>query len=334
LARNAFSKSSIESNLSAGDFGVDVGQVWRREKEKSNATETSTQRQDQEYYAVYIHPRARIFLHEDELQVSSECADELRRLQANPSMAGLQRFYRLFGHVFVTSVLLGGQQKTTKFAGAFQRQDHVIQQDALRWAVGAKVNAPYANVGIEYTRAKGHKDTTGENDYINSSYLALSATGGDTLIGSDIPKWAPTVAPYKDWRVVKNEIAIPIHELIGALPNWQHVPNLIRNVQDTTSIYGRPWRGKFSLQYRDQYLAWDRNTFCLRQSPADTGNSPGAIFHAVTYPSDAEQASHLDAVSFPTSAPPYLELTFPVGHWKVIGAIQQYRGLSRSTRLR
>ncbi|KIW92719.1 uncharacterized protein Z519_06567 [Cladophialophora bantiana CBS 173.52] len=75
-------------------------------------------------------------------------------------------------------------------------------------------------------------------DYVNSSsssYLALSATGGDTLIGSDIPSWAPTIAPSKNWRVVKNGIAVPIQEAIGATLGRKQVPQMFREIHDARS---------------------------------------------------------------------------------------------------
>lgn len=182
LARNAFSRRSIETNLSAGDFGVNVGPLWRRDAGRNAAATDSTDLREQEYYAAYIYPRARIFLDQEELQISRQCQMELTDLERRPSLQALNTFYRRYGHVFVTSVLLGGQQKTTKFAGAVEREDNARQEDAIRWAVGAKVNAPYANVGLQYGRDKGTVEDSTEKDYINSSYLALTATGGDTLL--------------------------------------------------------------------------------------------------------------------------------------------------------
>jgi hypothetical protein len=281
LARNAFSKRSIETNLSAGDFGVQVGPLFRREGEATKMNEVWTESKDQEYYAAYIYPRARVFLDEDELQVSEACATALRQLRLQPSSQSLQKFYRRFGHVFVTSVLLGGQQKTTKFAGAFDRQDTAKQQDAIRWAVGAKVTAPYVAIGGQYSRDKGANEESAEKVYLNSSYLALSATGGNTLIGSDIPKWAPTIAPPKNWRVVKNEIALPIQEVIGAIPGWQHVPQLFRDINENRPAAGRPWKGLLSLWIDGEPLYWDRREQRLVLKSASTDGSVKAILQVV-----------------------------------------------------
>jgi hypothetical protein len=242
--------------------------------------EVWTETQDQEYYAAYIYPRARVFLDVDELQLSSSCEEELRKLELAPSFQSLQQFYAKFGHVFVTSVLLGGQQKTTKFAGALNKQDNAKQQDAIRWAVGAKVNAPYANIGAQYSREKGSAETVAEKDYVDSSYLALSATGGDTLLGSDIPKWAPTIAPFKNWRVVKNEVVLPIHDVVGATDQWKHIPQLFRDIHNRRPVTGRPWKGRFSLWYEGQPLYWDRAMYRLSPLPQGTKGSERAIFSA------------------------------------------------------
>jgi hypothetical protein len=304
LARNAFSRRSIETNLSAGDFGVNVGPLWRRDAGRNAAATDSTDLREQEYYAAYIYPRARIFLDQEELQISQQCQMELTDLERRPSLQALNTFYRRYGHVFVTSVLLGGQQKTTKFAGAVEREDNARQEDAIRWAVGAKVNAPYANVGLQYGRDKGTVEDSTEKDYINSSYLALTATGGDTLLGVDIPKWAPTIAPFKSWRVVKNEVALPIQQVIGAMTGWEHVPRLFDNIHALPS--GR-WMGLFSLWLKDEPLHWDSKHGYLGLRSACDKWSPKAIFWAsasTTSWLDMNDSRNLATVS--SASPPTL----------------------------
>lgn len=89
------------------------------------------------------------------------------------------------GHVFVTSVLLGGQQKTSKFAAALIIKNKGLQQDALRSAVGVKINAPYISSALQLSKEKETAETRGDQQYTNLSYLGMSATGGNTLIGSE-----------------------------------------------------------------------------------------------------------------------------------------------------
>ena len=89
------------------------------------------------------------------------------------------------GHVFVTSALLGGQQKTSKFAAALDIKDEEIQQDALRGAVGAKINAQFVVASGTYSKGTGMAAIRTDQQYTDLSYLGMSASGGDTRIGSE-----------------------------------------------------------------------------------------------------------------------------------------------------
>lgn len=106
-------------------------------------------------------------------------------IKENQTFDHLQRFYKLFGHVFVTSILLGGQQKTSKFAAALNTLDEDIQQDALRSAIGAKVNAQYISSSIQVSREKSNTVSQDDQQYTSLSSLGISSSGGDTLIGSE-----------------------------------------------------------------------------------------------------------------------------------------------------
>jgi hypothetical protein len=66
----------------------------------------------------------------------------------------------------VTSVLLGGQQKTSKYATTVDGKESGMEQDALRSAIAAKINSPHSAAG-------------------DVSALAMSSNGGDSTIGSE-----------------------------------------------------------------------------------------------------------------------------------------------------
>ena len=92
---------------------------------------------------------------------------------------------RALGHVFVTSVLLGGQQKTSKFAGAFSIKDEETHEDALRTALGVKIHAQYVSGGTQISGANSNSVSQADSQYTNLAYLGMNASGGDPLIGSE-----------------------------------------------------------------------------------------------------------------------------------------------------
>lgn len=89
------------------------------------------------------------------------------------------------GHVFVTSVLLGGQQKTSKFAAAMKVENQEDQQEALPSAFGAKVNAQYVSASTQISQERRIGEVRNDEQYTNLSYLGTSTNGGNALIGSE-----------------------------------------------------------------------------------------------------------------------------------------------------
>jgi hypothetical protein len=87
--------------------------------------------------------------------------------------------------VFVTSVVLGGQQKTVKAAAAMENKTDEQKQDAVRGALGTKILAPYISGSLEFSRERGTGSSHKETMFTDLSYLGMSASGGDTLIGSE-----------------------------------------------------------------------------------------------------------------------------------------------------
>ena len=89
------------------------------------------------------------------------------------------------GHVFVTSLVLGGQQRTSKYAASLEMSNEEVQQDALRSAIGVSVNAQYVSASAKKTTEQGKSQNRSGQKYSDLSYLGMSAIGGDPLIGSE-----------------------------------------------------------------------------------------------------------------------------------------------------
>lgn len=278
LAHNAFSRQCIESNVSAGDFGIMLGVSGKREHESSSSQASGTTSRNQEYYATFNFPRTRVFLDEEELQLSERCKTALAEIKEDPVYTRLQRFYKLFGHIFVTSVLLGGQQTSSKFAAALNNTANELQQDALRNAIGVQLNAKYVATSAKFSSEKGTSSSSNEQQNSSLSQLGMRSRGGNTLWGSDICKWCQTVGPSKNWRVIENETAVPIHDLIGKLPGWEHIPTLFKAIIGNREAIHRPWRRRLSFLLDGKPLCWIRNDGKTRLCPSKDPLAERAIF--------------------------------------------------------
>ncbi|KAH8668959.1 hypothetical protein BX600DRAFT_265923 [Xylariales sp. PMI_506] len=252
LAQNAFSKTCIDTQLSAGDMGIQVGVSGSRGVEHSTSNQSSQRSQGQEYHASYKFPRARVFLDEYELEISDECNTQLEYVEDNRDMSSLREFEIKYGHVFVTSVVLGGQQRTVKAAGAMEQKTDVQRQDAVRMALGAQVLAPYVSASFKSSRERGTSSTHKEDLYADLSFLGMSANGGDTLIGSDVPNWAKTVASHENWRVIENETAVPLANLLALVTHKPWIPWLFLWIRK-----GKPDKlGQLSPSEQTKFSNW------------------------------------------------------------------------------
>ena len=111
-----------------------------------------------------------------------------------------------------------------------------------------------------------------------------------------VAKWAQSVAPWKNWRVIEvgahllrvdaltkyqNEIAEPIYELIGKLRGWEHIPTLFKQIYESRTAVGRPWKGRFSLKVGNESLHWNLQDHSLRPLSTCEGDSEKAVLQAL-----------------------------------------------------
>jgi hypothetical protein len=89
------------------------------------------------------------------------------------------------GHVFVTSLVLGGQQWTSKYTASLEKNDKKVQEDTLRGAIGVKINAQYVSASVNRTKDEGENKARNAHKYSDLSYLGISTIGGNPLIGSE-----------------------------------------------------------------------------------------------------------------------------------------------------
>ena len=87
------------------------------------------------------------------------------------------------GHVFATSVLLGGQQRTAKLATSESINNNVESQDNLSRELGVSVSAQYASLSANFGSERKRAAAEAEHTIGDLSQLAMTAHGGDVTIG-------------------------------------------------------------------------------------------------------------------------------------------------------
>ena len=99
-------------------------------------------------------------------------------------------------------------------------------------------------------------------------------------------------------ELAQNEIAEPIHELIGKLDGWGHIPALFRTIINHRAAEYRPWRGRLSFLMDGRPLCWVNHKGDLRLGYSDNKVATKAVFEVSSAERRASEAqTRLIAVS-------------------------------------
>jgi hypothetical protein len=104
----------------------------------------------------------------------------------------LKELFDTYGHVFARRVTLGGLLLTTKSEITKSDSDRKKVEDSVK--VGLKAVAEgMGGAGVSVGVGKSTDESSWNNS--GSSALTYDAVGGDTLSGTTISNWIPTVGP-------------------------------------------------------------------------------------------------------------------------------------------
>ncbi|KAJ5506921.1 hypothetical protein N7453_005878 [Penicillium expansum] len=231
MAENAFSQTTIEASAGGGAFGVSIGVKAGATTSNSSSFASSSAKDERRMHVSYMFPRVDIFLEAEDLELTKECHDELKKVRdPQAKKEDADNFFRKFGHVFVPRVQLGGRlysvEKTESIAGSNSEE----KASALKAAASASVSGWgfQAQVSASHESTQNSKVEKSNSSSIHS--ITWHADGGDTLLCNNPPAWCPTVQSYYNWRVMNQIGMIDIVELIGRIPGYQDIPKQFKRI--------------------------------------------------------------------------------------------------------
>ncbi|KAK5215439.1 hypothetical protein LTR72_011500 [Exophiala xenobiotica] len=278
MAENGFTSEAIEASVSGGYGGWSGAVSGGVARQKDSGESKGDFAEYKAYTATYTFPRVRIFLDEYNLQTHPRCAlklFELRRLAqkvadnakdngsaVTAAIEARDQFLREYGYIFSTTFQLGGQLVATRSAESIATEKDSQKRDAMKMSAAVSLSGPYASGSVSASRETQTSGKSHEAVVNNTSALAWSAHGGNTLLCANPPAWADSVSGHMTWRVVGQETVSPIPALLSKLRDdqdklvWENVDGIFNSLQQKAykavprRIPGT-WAGRFRLEAID-----------------------------------------------------------------------------------
>ncbi|KAJ5472165.1 hypothetical protein N7530_006166 [Penicillium desertorum] len=223
MTRNAFSKNEVEASIGGGAFGYAAALSTSFALSQTDTFLRSINQSKKAINITYNLPRVKLFLTSDDLELSSECKEELQSIKSaeeSEKPQALTQFRNKFGHIFATRVELGGRLHCAEDISALGTQEAVAVTKAFEASAMASINGSFAQAsgGVRHTRETSATEDTQAN-YSQKSVI-WQAQGGNTLLCNNPAAWSPTVSPFQNWRQE------------GVL----HLPDIISKIEDNGNV--------------------------------------------------------------------------------------------------
>ncbi|KAF9697831.1 hypothetical protein EKO04_004229 [Ascochyta lentis] len=230
LAKNAFSARAIEVMTGGGTpmISAAVSAGVAIESEKASGHLSGQKRT--EYFATYNFPRVKLFLDEYTLEVSEDCELALEKLRTEKNMPALLEFQRRFGTIFATEIVLGGRLEATKFAKSEFVTDQEQEKDRLKASVGANFSSPQFFIGSKASTESQSGEDKSKLDLNSEAMLSWTAKGGNTILCTNPPRWAASVATFRNWRTIQQDEVLPLQTLLGRFPKFKDIPAVFQMI--------------------------------------------------------------------------------------------------------
>ncbi|EIT75725.1 hypothetical protein AO1008_08415 [Aspergillus oryzae 100-8] len=237
------------SKLSEGGaFGFSAAVSAGFSSSESNALSKQSTAESSTMNITYNFPRVVLHLDEYSLALSDECSQDLIRVK---DVNSLIAFHHKYGHFFATRVELGGRLFSSEKFSTLGTSSESEATKQMKISASASFSSKFVSGSASYSQENGQSGQDSDARRSMQSSISWQAQGGDTLLCNNPPAWCPTVAPFQNWRVIKQEDVIPLGDFIGRIPGYEDVPDRFNKLAEIT-------RRKETVSFRLGLDAWQR----------------------------------------------------------------------------
>lgn len=229
-ARQGFSSVDVQAAVatSAVSFAANASAGFATSTKTASADSTGTQ--TKQMHATYQFPRVRLFLDEESISLSDDCAEAIAQINTKRSYQALRDFYERYGQLFVTRVKLGGRLRATRFLLDSEATSMHSTENAWKASLAASFSTVTTS-GSANSEVQGASSSEGKSasSSLNDS-ICWEAHGGDTTLGNNPSAWCSTVDAFWNWRIVEQEVVVPIENIISKIPGYEKTRALFASI--------------------------------------------------------------------------------------------------------
>ncbi|KAF1836077.1 hypothetical protein BDW02DRAFT_485813, partial [Decorospora gaudefroyi] len=204
MARNSFTATSFEGEVSGGFKGIGVGLSGGASDTKHDAEGSVTTTSEKKIIADFKFPRATLYLHAEDLEPTAELRAAIEKVRRTKNVNDLRDLHARFGHFFCHEVVVGGALQTSRFTSGTHTVSESRQKEDFKAQVGFAASSPKGLAGsMKASRQKSKDDSDGSDEMTVTDKQAFEAIGGNAILASNPPEWCVSVLPYQNWRTVE-----------------------------------------------------------------------------------------------------------------------------------
>ena len=292
FAQEGFSSMSAEAAVATSALSIAAGGSVGFATNSSTSKSGETGENSEQMHATYEFPRVRLYLDEDSVSLSSDCANDIAKITSTKSYQALKDFYRNYGHLFVTRLKLGGRLRATRFLSASEAKSMDSTQNAWKASIAASFSSGTTSGGVKAsTEAASKNDQTSASTALHES-ICWEAHGGNTTLANNPSAWCNTVENFWYWRIVDQEVVLPIEDVISKLKGFESTRRIFIGITIDAMSQGMAteigWNGADGVTLGRGISATakvEKPTDILRESPLKAGETE-------TVPIPAQHDSH------------------------------------------
>ncbi|UKZ48269.1 hypothetical protein TrVGV298_002492 [Trichoderma virens] len=218
MARSSFSSIEAQASIGGGAFGFNAAVSAGFSQQESNALSSNATADEKTMNITYNFPRVVIHLDHHSLELSAECKSDLDDVK---DVDKLIDFHHKYGHFFATRIELGGRLFSSEKFSTLGSASEADATKAMKIAASASFSSSFVAGSASFGKEDQSRSASGSSNRNMSSSISWQAQGGNTLLCNNPPEWCPTVSPFQNWRVIKQEDVVSMGDFISKLPGYE-----------------------------------------------------------------------------------------------------------------
>ncbi|KAK2681962.1 hypothetical protein RAB80_003755 [Fusarium oxysporum f. sp. vasinfectum] len=214
IVSSTLEESMAKNNFTASSFEERIPNAKRRER-GNQSTDVDTL-----MIGNYRFPRASVFLRAEDLEPTEGLSAAIEKVRVTKSLDYLRELYDTFGHFFCEEILIGGRLQTTRATKISAKYSESRAKSQFKTQVGVAVSVPQvASFNSKFSTEEGGEEEKSQQKIHASDSITFEATGGNTILASNPPRWTESVLDYRNWRVIERGELTPLAQVLGRCSN-------------------------------------------------------------------------------------------------------------------